>query len=64
MFLSIKKLEGLSPISLESYKDELKIFNRNINKSLPAITSNDVRMYLSQFSELKQSSIGIRKYQF
>jgi integrase/recombinase XerD len=58
MFLSIKKLEGLSDITLESYKLELNIFNKHIHRSLPAITSNDIRMYLSQFPNLKQSSIG------
>lgn len=58
MFLSIKKLEGLSSITLEGYKLELNIFNKNINKSLSAITSNDIRIYLSKFPELKQSSIG------
>jgi integrase/recombinase XerD len=58
MFLSIKKLEGLSSITLDSYKLELDIFKRNISKSLIALTSNDVRMYLSQFTKLKQSSIG------
>lgn len=58
MFLSIKKLEGLSSITLGDYKLELNIFNKNINKSLPAITSNDVRLYLSKFPKLKQSSIS------
>lgn len=58
MFLSIKKLEGLSDITLESYKLELNIFNKHIHRSLPAITSNDIRIYLSQFPKLKQSSIS------
>lgn len=58
MFLSIKKLEGLSPITLDGYKLELNIFNKHIHKSLSAITSNDIRIYLSQFPKLKQSSIG------
>jgi len=58
MFLSIKKLEGLSSITLNLYKLELNTFNKNMNKSLPAITSNDIRMYLSLFPKLKQSTIG------
>ena len=58
MFLSIKKLEGLSSITLGGYKDELNIFNKNMFKSLPAITSNDIRLYLAKFPKLKQSSIG------
>jgi integrase/recombinase XerD len=62
MFLSIKKLEGLSDITLDTYKLELNIFNKNINKSLPAITSNDIRLYLSKFPKLKQSSIGKKIY--
>jgi integrase/recombinase XerD len=58
MFLSIKKLEGLSSITLGGYKDELNIFNKNMFKSLPAITSNDIRLYLAKFPKLKQSSVG------
>jgi len=58
MFLSIKKLEGLSSITLDGYKLELNIFNKYVHKSLPAITNNDIRIYLSQFPKLKQSSIS------
>ena len=58
LFLASKKLEGLSPITLDSYKLDLKIFAEHVKKRTSEITSADIRVYLSQFQNLKMSSIG------
>lgn len=59
-FLSAKKLEGLSPLTLEGYQLELKIFAEKIQKPADEVTTQDIRLYLSQFSELKLSSISTK----
>lgn len=59
-FLSAKKLEGLSPNSLDSYQLELRVFSEKIQKPVDEITTQDIRMYLSQFSSLKLSSISTK----
>ncbi|MFP3470749.1 phage integrase N-terminal SAM-like domain-containing protein, partial [Micrococcus sp. SIMBA_144] len=58
LFLSSKKLEGLSPDTLGSYKLELKIFAGKIKKRTSSITSADIRVFLGQFQHLKMSSIS------
>lgn len=58
LFLSAKKLEGLSPISLESYRLELQVFSEHVNKKAVDVTTNDIRMFLSEFPHLKNSSIS------
>jgi len=57
LFLSAKKLEGLSKRTLYSYELELKFFARKANKSSDKISTTDLRVYLGQFPHLKQSSI-------
>lgn len=58
LFLSSKKLEGLSPITLESYRLDLKIFAEKVRKRTNEITSSDIRVYLAQFNNLKMSSVS------
>lgn len=60
LYLSSKKLEGLSPISLESYRLHLNIFADNVKKKTQDITAADIRVYLAQFTNLKMSSIGTK----
>lgn len=58
LFLGAKKLEGLSPISLKSYKLELRIFAESMTKPIETITTADIRLFLSNFPHLKSSSIA------
>lgn len=58
VFLAAKKMEGLSPLTLEGYKLELRMFDEAIKKEVENVTSNDIRMYLSHFDTLKRSTIS------
>jgi integrase/recombinase XerD len=58
LFLSSKKLEGLSQITLDGYKLELKIFADKVKKKTDEITAADIRVFLAQFNHLKLSSIS------
>lgn len=58
VFLSAKKIEGLSPTTIEGYKIELRLFNKSIIKKVNEINSSDIRFYLSRFDHLKMSSIS------
>lgn len=58
MFLSSKRLEGLSPKTLSGYALELKIFFRHVRKRTDAVTAADIRAFLGQFNHLKMSTIG------
>lgn len=57
-FLSAKKLEGLSPLTLSGYEIELRIFAQAVQKPVEDITTNDIRAFLSQFPHLKLSSLS------
>lgn len=58
LFLSAKKLEGLSPLTLDSYKLDLKKFSKCIQKPINKIKTQDIRGYLGQFDHLKISSLS------
>lgn len=58
LFISSKRLEGLSELTLDSYKIELRIFGKHIQKPIEDVTTNDIRNYLGQFENLKVSSIS------
>ena len=60
LFLSGKRLEGLSPLTLESYALELRILSEHIHKATREITTGDLRSYLGEFDHLKTSSISKR----
>lgn len=57
-FLSAKRLEGLSELTLEGYALELRIFAEHIDKPVEEITTGDLRAYLARFDHLKMSSIA------
>ncbi len=57
-FLSAKRLEGLSELTLEGYALELRIFSGHIDKPVEEITTGDIRAYLGRFNHLKMSSIA------
>ena len=58
LFLSAKKLEGLSPLTLDGYKRDLNILAKCIKKRTEDITTADLRNHLGTFSHLKMSSLG------
>ncbi|KUO74383.1 MAG: integrase [Desulfosporosinus sp. BRH_c37] len=58
LFLAGKKLEGLSPLTLEAYALELRIFSEHINKATDEVTTSDIRLFLGGFDHLKTSSVS------
>jgi integrase/recombinase XerD len=58
LFLSSKKLEGLSLVTLEGYELELNIFANTVKKRTINITAADIRVFLGQFQHLKLSSLS------
>lgn len=59
-FLSAKKLEGLSPLTLEGYELELRIFADKVRKPVNEITTQDIRLYLSMFPDIKLSTLSTK----
>src|SRR5690625_6361665 len=57
LFLSSKKLEGLSELTLEGYERDLNIFADHVKKKVEDITSADIRDYLASFKENKMCMI-------
>jgi integrase/recombinase XerD len=58
LFLSSKKIEGMSKHTLDGYKLELNIFADNVKKRTDEIGAADIRVFLAQFEHLKMSSIS------
>jgi len=58
LFLSNKKLEGLSSITLKGYELDLNIFANRIRKRTEDITASDLRIYLAEFEHLKMSTVS------
>lgn len=64
MFLACKKLDGLSGLTIDSYKLHLLRFSRCMNKNVEDITTVDIRRYLAylmQQYKLKDTSIETEK---
>jgi integrase/recombinase XerD len=57
MFLSAKKIEGLSQLTTKSYSIELRTFAKHMLISTEKITTTDIRRYLGMFNELKLGSL-------
>jgi integrase/recombinase XerD len=58
LFLSAKKLDGCSPLTLEGYQLELKHFSDKVMKKAEDVRAADIRVYLGQFEGRKMSTIG------
>ena len=58
LFISSKKVEGLSESTLEGYNIELRLFSQAINKQVEHVTSGDIRIYLGDLDGRKMSTIG------
>lgn len=56
IYLVSKKIEGMSPKSLLTYKCNLDDFFRTVSKPLEQITTNDIRIYLYKLSEKGNSN--------
>lgn len=60
LFLSGKKLEGLSSITLSDYRLHLNRFSDQIKKKVEDVTAADIRVYLGQFKDQKISTISTK----
>lgn len=60
LFISSKRLEGLSEVSLKSYRIELEVFERFLRKAVVQITTADIRQYLAQDKGWKISTIDTK----
>jgi integrase/recombinase XerD len=60
LYLSSKRLEGLSPITLKDYELNLRKFAEAIKKRTDDISASDIRVYLGTFTEHKMSTIGTK----
>lgn len=58
LFMSAKKLEGLSPLTIEGYSIELNRFHGFLKKPVIEIRTSDIRSYLSSNDELMASTIS------
>lgn len=60
LFLQSKRLEGLSESTLQGYELEIKKFTSEVKIDLDIITTNNIRTYLSNLKNIKQSTIGAK----
>lgn len=58
MYISAKKLEGLSELTLIDYERELVLFKDFVNKTTASVTTADVREYLASNPEIMSSTSG------
>lgn len=58
MFIASKKLEGASPLTLDGYKLELRLFTEIVKKRTDEISAADIRVYLGSLKGLKMSTVG------
>lgn len=59
-YLGAKRIDGLSPRTLDNYKYTLEIFAQRVNKSVSKITTDDIRGYITYLGEtrnLKETSL-------
>lgn len=50
-FLAAKKIDGLSPKTLKSYRDNLNAFARRVDKHVASINADDIREYIGYLSD-------------
>lgn len=60
LYLACKKLEGCSPKTIKNYYGELMKFNNFFNKPVTTINSMDIRMYMSSFGNVKESTVNVK----
>jgi site-specific recombinase XerD len=57
IFLSSRKIEGLSDLTLDGYKIELRLFANYVNKAVVQITTSDIRMFLAHNKKWMMSTV-------
>jgi integrase/recombinase XerD len=57
-YLAAKKVERLSPNTINSYRTELSLFVKQIHKNANDIDSDDIRSYLAKLNTAKISTLG------
>lgn len=60
LFLSGKKLEGLSEVTLYDYNLQLRMFAEHVKKRVEDISTADIRVYLGKFKNNKTSTIATK----
>lgn len=60
IFLAAKKIEGLSPNTLDGYEIQLRTFAKYVQKPVTNITTGDLRLFLGKFDHLKMSSLSTK----
>lgn len=55
-FISAKRVEGLSEKSLHYYQKTIETMNRQVNKPIQEMSTDDLRNYLSYYQEQNKSS--------
>lgn len=60
LFISSKRLEGLSDNSLTDYRIQLNMFERQFKKAVVQITTSDIRQFLASDSSWKMSTIDTK----
>lgn len=58
LFLSSKRLEGLSEKTLKDYEMELRLFIQKNNKAVVQIQTPDIRTYLASLKNVQTSTLG------
>lgn len=58
LYISAKRLEGLSELTLQDYYRELMLFEFYVQKSTVAITTSDIRMFLAKDESVSASTTG------
>ena len=56
LFLAAKRIEGCSEKSLKYYKSTIEAMLHDLNKGIKHIVTDDIRRYLTEYQEKKQSS--------
>lgn len=59
-YLGAKRIDGLSPRTLDNYKYTLELFAEKVNRGVSKITTDDIRGYITYLSEtrnLKETSL-------
>ncbi|MEC0092514.1 site-specific tyrosine recombinase/integron integrase [Paenibacillus macquariensis] len=60
LYLSGKKLEGLSKVTLGGYKIHLRIFAEHMKKMVEDVTTADIRVYLGRYNNQKITTISTK----
>ena len=55
-FISAKRIEGCSEKTLSYYENTISVTLSQINKNIKQLTTDDVRLYLTEYQELHNSS--------